>query len=154
MPAYKPLAERFLGKFDKGASDACWLWRGATLPGGYGTMGGERCGKHIVAHRYAYEQANGPIPAGMLVCHDCDTPGCVNPAHLFLGTHETNMQDLKSKGRGKGAAKPISPKRRYRYLTEDEKQGILSALQGGLAIKAIARQFSVDRKSVRNLRDR
>lgn len=62
--------------------------------------------KTVPAHRVAYEYWIGPIPDGMYVLHTCDTPGCVNPSHLFLGTQADNCQDAVSKGRagryGKG----------------------------------------------------
>jgi hypothetical protein len=51
------------------------------------------------AHRIAWELTNGPIPAGLFVCHHCDTPGCVRPDHLFLGTAQENMQDASRKDR-------------------------------------------------------
>jgi predicted DNA-binding protein (UPF0251 family) len=75
----------------------CWLWTGGLDPQGYGriwTPGGNRR-----AHRVAWERANGPIPAGLFVCHDCDNPPCCNPAHLFLDTNAGNTADRHRKGR-------------------------------------------------------
>lgn len=89
------LPERFWSKVQK--TDGCWLWQGATTGAGYG--GFNIKGDLIGAHRVAYELTFGPIPDGLLVCHTCDVRHCVNPAHLFLGTHTDNMQDCKTKGR-------------------------------------------------------
>ena len=82
-------------------TDSCWLWKGATTPKGYGQINIRTNGKTklITAHRYSWQVHHGPIPEGMHVCHHCDTPPCVNPDHLFLGTYEDNMMDMILKGR-------------------------------------------------------
>jgi hypothetical protein len=75
----------------------CWLWLGEYSHNGYGRF---RLGnRRIAAHRHAWELDHGPIPDGLMACHKCDTPSCVNPSHLFLGTCKQNKQDSVRKGR-------------------------------------------------------
>lgn len=80
---------------------ACWLWTGALNAYGYGQISrpGKR-GGNVTAHRAIFElHSGGPIPDGLFVLHRCDTPKCVNPAHLFLGTQADNIADMMAKGR-------------------------------------------------------
>lgn len=95
------VSQRFWSKVAK--TDSCWLWK-AGVNKGYGQFAFS-IHKHVPwmrqAHRVAWELSNGSIPAGLSVLHRCDVPLCVNPAHLFLGTHTDNMRDMVAKGRGR-----------------------------------------------------
>ena len=81
-------------------SCGCWLWLGSCNEDGYGrlTVGGRKNPKAVGAHRIAYEIVKGKIGT-LQVLHTCDVPCCVNPSHLFLGTHDDNMRDAANKGR-------------------------------------------------------
>lgn len=90
--------DKFWKKVDKGNKDECWRWAGGTkTPKGYGMLDVNY--KKIYAHRVSYMIHFGEIPEGLLVCHKCDNPGCVNPSHLWLGTHTDNLKDASVKGR-------------------------------------------------------
>ena len=84
----------FWSRVDKTAD--CWVWQGPCFKG-YGYLGNNS--KVFLAHRFAYESMNGPIPQGMFVLHRCDNRPCVNPSHLWLGTAKDNIRDCIAKGR-------------------------------------------------------
>lgn len=77
-------------------TEGCWFWTGG-LTKGYGQT---NVPKHTYAHRFSWQIHKGPIPAGQCVLHHCDTPRCVRPDHLFLGTDGDNTRDRIKKGRG------------------------------------------------------
>lgn len=90
--------DRFWEKVEEGEPDQCWEWTAGKITSGYGSFWLH--GRQVLAHRVAWELVNGPIPGGLLVCHHCDNPGCVNPSHLFLGSDWDNAADRDAKGRG------------------------------------------------------
>jgi hypothetical protein len=126
-----PLEVRFWQRVRKD-QDGCWRWTGhCRRTNGYGTIRISEQSK--LAHRVSWEMANGPIPDGTFVCHRCDNPPCVNPAHLFLGTVADNAADMVAKGRqAKGddagprkhiASRPRGDRHPYRLRPELVKRG-------------------------------
>lgn len=96
----KPTTEqRFWSHVNK--TDYCWLWTGSKRNKGYGAFVWADRGLIVQgrAHRYSWELVNGPIPKGLCCLHRCDTPACVNPDHLWIGTKAENNRDMWLKGR-------------------------------------------------------
>jgi DNA-directed RNA polymerase specialized sigma24 family protein len=107
---------------------------------------GRRDEGQAYAHRLAYEFAYGPVPEGVEVCHTCDVPLCVNPAHLFLGTHEENVQDMVGKTRQQHGERHYGAK-----LTKDKVRAIREMVAGGWSHRTVAERFGVARSTVSNI---
>ena len=122
MGRYAPTADRFMAKVDVRDPDDCWLWTGA-VSSGYGTIRGDD-GKTKKAHRVALEIALGrPIDPGKFVCHTCDNPPCVNPAHLYEGTAQDNSDDAVVRGRNRGPGHLRPEQKMPRRLANDRAAG-------------------------------
>lgn len=116
----------------------CWEWTGAQHPLGYGVV--KVAGKQWAVHRYVSTLIDGKIPAGMHVLHRCDNRACVNPAHLFRGTHSDNMADKQQKGR------TVSPATK---LSAEQVQEIRARYQaGGVSYRTLAAKYGVSKETI------
>lgn len=120
-------------------ANGCWIWQGAIKSNGYGNVIVE--GRTVLAHRRAWEQRHGPVPAGLCVLHHCDVRACVNPEHLFLGTKRDNTHDMMRKGRH----------RMPRKLTPEQRQAIRVAHAAGFAQGVLAVKYGVSQGTVSNI---
>lgn len=122
----------------------CWYWRGAYHPKGYGWF--RHANKNRLAHRAAWEVHHGAPPdKDLCVCHKCDNRGCVNPSHLFLGTHQDNVDDMMKKGRGNWAK---GEKSGNSSLSEKDVAKIRELYSKGKVQGALAKQFGVNISTV------
>lgn len=134
---------RFESKFTKGTPEECWNWTDS-LRRGYGKM---KVGyTNYRAHRIAYSVYKGEIPEGMYVCHSCDNPSCVNPNHLWLGTHDDNMKDKAKKGRCPGwGGEVLRGSKNPRAKLKEEDIPVIKEMhhKEGISQSAIARLYGV-----------
>lgn len=135
-----PVSDRFWAKVDK--SGACWVWTGSKGPTGYGAFGIGP--KNYRAHRVSFELAFGAIPDGLDVCHRCDNPPCVNPAHLFVGTVRDNMADRDEKGRCQKGERHVRAKLNA--------ESCLAIYESADPAKKIAKRFGISLRTVGRIR--
>ena len=138
--------ERFNSFVAAGKPDECWPWSGGTDRQGYGHFG--LGGKTIQAHRFAFWFTAGIEPGDLCVCHSCDNPGCVNPAHLWLGTHKENMVDASKKGRLVGTGlKSV-------FNHEFVRQIRAKYAAGGTTLLRLANEYGICESTVSNIVNR
>lgn len=139
------LLARFKTKIAFGRPNGCDEWIAAKNEEGYGRF--LMNGINRRAHNVAWELACGPIPEGMMVCHRCDNPSCVNPHHLFLGSNSDNMRDMLAKGRSGHLKGEVHPKAK---LQPADIARIRSSL---LTNTELAREYNVTRKAIAFIRE-
>lgn len=148
-PRGMSLTKRFMEKVKAESLDECWEWQASLTRGGYGHFGIQWPGKNYTmerSHRTSYKLFKGPIPEGMLVCHQCDNPLCVNPKHLFLGTHKDNAMDMMAKGRKNKEKRENRLNRRH--LTQAEADSIRADHEAGLSYTELMQKYDTSRPQI------
>lgn len=137
--------KRFWNSVDK--SGDCWLWTAGKNKAGYGIFYARK--KHVLAHRYSYELANGPIPEAMKICHHCDHPACVRDSHLFCGTDADNVADKVAKGRI-----PKGETHHNARLTDDDVRQIRLDYASGISAAALGKKYGIHERYARGVAKR
>lgn len=140
----------FPEKYERIPFSGCWLWTGGVTWNGYGRI--RVNGQYRQAHRFSWESHVGAIPNGLYVCHRCDVPACVNPAHLFVGTAKDNAHDCIEKGRNAvlDNGDQRGEKNRNARLTIIQVRDIRTAR---LTKSGFSRLYGVSRKAVKKIMD-
>lgn len=142
------LRDRFATKYVVG-QDGCWEWTAALDHWGYGHIhtGSEIDGNRRMekAHRVSWKLHRGPVAEDLCVLHHCDNPRCVNPDHLFLGTHADNTEDKKKKGR------EARGERHGRAKLSDEQVREIRALEGVKSRREIAEIYGISSSTVTHI---
>lgn len=144
-PQQVPIEKRFWARVLILSDEDCWEWQGA-LCDGYGKVMVRKEGKKRPdgTHRVAWELSYGLIPVGLCVCHKCDNRKCVNPLHLFLGTHADNAADKVRKGRcPRGDAHPSTK------LTARDRLAVLESAMLGITL---ADEYGVSPSTISKIR--
>lgn len=132
----------------KDKEDGCWIWVGTLNHHGYGNFRGFN-GKNDKAHRFSYRLHYGKFDESLEILHSCDNPACVNPKHLSVGTHDTNMEQMVERGR----SIPMRGENAFNNkLTEEQVLEIRSRYSNGNGTyKSLSGEFGVSVGHIKNL---
>ena len=136
--------DRFWEKVDR--SGDCWLWTAGKDKDGYGIINVD--GEVRKAHRLVIELQGSDVPSGMCVLHHCDTPSCVRPDHLYIGTMADNVRDRDSRER---RAPPVGEKNGNAKLTADDVAKVRRVYASGFTQQTIADYFGVHQSTISNI---
>lgn len=151
--AKAPISERIHAHYEKRGPNDCWLWLGDLNAQGYGriSIGAKKLGSAL-AHRVMWSVAKGrSIPRGKVVMHTCDTPACVNPKHLQLGTQAQNMRDMLAKQRGAPAPWYGGEGHHSARFSVDDVRAIRASTE---TTKVLAARYRVNQASINKVRSR
>jgi hypothetical protein len=150
----KTLVDAFDSRYKKSNISECWEWKGWKNKGGYGYFSFD--GFKYAAHRHAYTLRNGSIPHGLMICHKCDNPSCVNPDHLFAGTNGDNVRDAYLKKRRNPVPIDSMPRGDNCYLsklTEKDVIDIKKMFNDGKRNTEIAKIYGVIHQTISCIRN-
>ena len=139
-----PLRDRIEAMSIPEPNSGCRIWTGAVSSKGYGSI--RINGKSLGAHRVAYELEKGPIPAGMMVCHHCDLPPCIEATHLYAGTNDDNMADMDKRNRRASQ----SGSNNGNAKVAEEQVNLIRAASG--SSEAVGKRFGIKGPTVRQIR--
>jgi len=144
---YRPTTqERWESKFERGAPEECWLWRGG-LSKGYGSFHVSSKRGRVKAHAYAVELATGVrCPRGQGALHRCDNPPCVNPNHIYYGTQKQNSADMVERSRH-----PVGERRPNSRMTADQVVNIRERFAAGETFTQLKKEFGISSGRLSNI---
>lgn len=138
------IKDRFWSKVNKDFPDKCWRWTAYISTNGYGQLAMKHLGKYVYAHRFSLEMKLGrSLNPGEFSCHHCDNRWCVNPDHLFCGSHLDNMRDSMSKGRAVHGDRVGTSKLKWDQVHEIRRLWKTGKMQKDLAV-----QFNVKNQAI------